>query len=416
MIAFLDMPSGISGDMFLGCLVDGGWPLAALEETIRRLKLPAGSWRVAQTPVMRGPLAATLLEVDAAEGDHHRHLSDILAIIAQSDLPAQVQARASAVFRRLAEAEAAVHGTSVEAIHFHEVGALDAIIDIVGVCAGLDALGVTQLYAGSVPLGEGWANTAHGHIPLPAPATLALLSAVHAPTRPAPGPGELVTPTGAALLAELAIFRRPPIRLQRVGQGAGRKEFGWPNVARLWFGEEDAGTGAPADRMPAASDTSLEYASLEYASMVVLETNIDDMNPELYAAAGAALFAGGAVDVWLTPIQMKKGRPAVLLSVLAPPEQEGRLAMILLRETTTLGVRVQPVGRYAAARALRTVATRYGPLAVKLKLVAGAVVGVKPEQDDCARLAAAQGVPVRAVYEAALAAAYAEFLAEQLPS
>lgn len=409
MIAFLDIPSGISGDMFLGCLVDGGWPLAALEETIQRLKLPAGSWRVAQTPVMRGPLAATLLEVDAAEGDHHRHLSDILAIIAQADLPVQVKTRASAVFRRLAEAEAAVHGASVETIHFHEVGALDAIIDIVGVCAGLDALGVTQLYAGSVPLGEGWANTAHGRIPLPAPATLALLSAARAPTRPAPGPGELVTPTGAALLAELASFRQPPMRLQRVGQGAGRKEFDWPNVARLWFGEED--TGRPAGGVQATPDTALEYTS-----MVVLETNIDDMNPELYAAASAALFAGGAVDVWLTPIQMKKGRPAVLLSVLAPPEQQGRLATILLQETTTLGVRVQPVGRYAAARALRTVATRYGPLAVKLKLVAGAVVGVKPEQDDCTRLAAAHGVPVRAVYEAALAAAYAEFLAEPVAS
>lgn len=407
MIAFLDMPSGISGDMFLGCLVDGGWPVAALEETIRQLHLPEGSWRVAQTPVMRGPLAATLLEVDAAEGDHHRHLSDILAIIAQADLPEGVKARASAVFRRLAEAEAAVHGTSVEAIHFHEVGALDAIIDIVGVCAGLDALGVTQLYAGSVPLGEGWANTAHGRIPLPAPATLALLTAAHAPTRPAPGPGELVTPTGAALLTELATFRRPSLRLQRIGLGAGRKEFAWPNVARLWFGEEDS---APVDGTQASPDTLLERAA-----MVVLETNIDDMNPELYSAASAALFAAGALDVWLTPIQMKKGRPGVMLSVLAPLEQEGRLAAVLLIETTTLGVRAQPVGRYAAAREMRSVATRYGTLAVKLKRVEGAVVGVKPEQADCARLAAEHAVPVRVVYEAALAAAYAEFMAEKIP-
>ncbi len=398
MIAYLDMPSGISGDMFLGCLVDAGWPLSALEETVSRLQLPAGSWRLAQTHVMRGPLTATLLEVDAAEGDHHRHLPDILAIIARADLPAAVKDRASAVFRRLAEAEAAVHGTTVDHIHFHEVGALDAIIDIVGVCAGLHALGVTQLYAGAVPLGEGWANTAHGPIPLPAPATLALLTAANAPTRPAPGRGELVTPTGAALLAELAVFRQPPMRLQRVGLGAGRKEFAWPNVARLWLAAAEV-------------DPHLAAGDVEHASMVVLETNIDDMNPELYAAASAALFAAGAADVWLTPIQMKKGRPGCMISVLAPLEQEAHFATILLRETTTLGVRAQPVGRYAAGREMRSVTTPYGTLAVKLKRVDGAVVGVKPEQDDCTRLAAAHDVPVRAVYEAALAAAYAEFMA-----
>lgn len=398
MIAYLDMPSGISGDMFLGCLVDAGWPLAALEETVARLNLPADSWRLAQTPVMRGPLAATLLQVDAAEGDHHRHLADILAIIAQADLPAAVKERASTVFTRLAGAEAAVHGTTVEHIHFHEVGALDAIIDIVGVCAGLHALGVTQLYAGSVPLGEGWANTAHGLLPLPAPATLALLTVAQAPTRPAPGPGELVTPTGAALLAELAIFSRPPMRLLRTGLGAGRKEFAWPNVARLWLGQAE---GVATPEPP---------SDIERTTMVVLETNIDDMNPELYAAASAALFAEGAVDVWLAPIQMKKGRPGVMLSALAPVDREARLAAILLRETTTLGVRTQPVGRYAAGREVRAVETRYGRLAVKLKRVDGVVVGVKPEQEDCARLAAEQSVPVRMVYEAALAAAYAEFV------
>ncbi|HXF61691.1 MAG TPA: nickel pincer cofactor biosynthesis protein LarC [Caldilineaceae bacterium] len=396
-IAYLDMPSGISGDMFLGCLVDAGWPLAELEATMARLGLPPGSWAVRQETVMRGPLAATLLQVSAAEGDHHRHLHDVLAIIDRGDLPPAAATRAKAVFRRLAEAEAAVHGTGVEEVHFHEVGALDAIIDIVGVCVGLHALGVTQLYAGSLPLGEGWANTAHGRIPLPAPATLALLAAVQAPTRPAPGPGELVTPTGAALLAELAIFRQPPMRLARIGLGAGRKEFAWPNVARLWLGEghEVAGNG-------------------EQHPLALLETNIDDMNPELYAAAAAALFAAGALDVWLTPIQMKKGRPGVQLSVLAPVEQEQPLVGVLLRETTTLGVRVQPVRRYAAGRELRRLTTPFGQVQVKLKVVNGQVVGAKPEQDDCIRLAAEQGVPVRMVYEAALAVAYAEFLDLQL--
>jgi uncharacterized protein (TIGR00299 family) protein len=246
-------------------------------------------------------------------------------------------------------------------------------------------------------VGEGWATTAHGRIPLPAPATLALLAAVHAPTRPAPGTGELVTPTGAALLAELANFRQPPLRLIRIGLGAGRKEFAWPNVARFWLGEADN-----EDNMPGGS---------EQRTLALLETNIDDMNPELYAAATAALFAAGARDVWLTPIQMKKGRPGVLLSVLAAEEQEARLVEVLLRETTTLGVRVQPVRRYAAERMQRTVTTSYGAVRVKLKLVEGVAVGAKPEHDDCARLAESSGAPVRQVYEAALAAAYSELVA-----
>jgi uncharacterized protein (TIGR00299 family) protein len=399
MIAYLDLPSGISGDMLLGCLVDAGWPVADLEATLARLNLPPGSWRVAQTRVMRGPLAATLLEVDAAVGDEHRHLHHIAEILDRADLPERVKTRSLAVFRRLAEAEAAVHGSSVEEVHFHEVGALDAIVDVVGVCAGLDALGITQLYAGGAPLGEGWTQSAHGRIPLPAPATLVLLAAAGAPTRPAPGPGELVTPTGAALLAELAIFRQPPMRLRRIGLGAGRKEFAWPNVARLWLAESLEAPTASA-------------APAEVETMVVLETNIDDMNPELYAAAGRALFAAGARDVWLTPIQMKKDRPALQLSVLAPQTDEAALVAVLLRETTTLGVRVQPVTRYAAARRAEVIATPYGEVRVKLKLIDGQPVGAKPEHDDCVQLAAAAGVPVRTVFEAALAAAYTRWLAQ----
>ncbi len=392
MIGYLDLPSGISGDMFLGCLVDAGWPLAELQATIHRLHLPptaAGpGWSIRAETVMRGPLRATLVAVDAAEGHVHRHLADIRQIIEAADLPATVREAAIRVFTRLAHAEAAVHGVSVEEIHFHEVGALDAIIDIVGVCAGLHALGIRRLYAGSVPLGEGWTRSAHGPIPLPAPATLALLAAVQAPTRPAPGPGELVTPTGAALLAELATFGQLPMAVQRVGLGAGRKEFEWPNLARLWLGEaiQPQSQGAP---------------------LVVLETNIDDMNPELYAAVSRQLFAHGALDVWATPIQMKKGRPGVLLSVLARAEQEGTLATLLLRESTTLGVRVYGVRRHEAERHLEMVETRFGPVPVKVKRVDGEVWGVKPEYEACVDVAEAHRVPVRLVYEAALAAGQA---------
>jgi uncharacterized protein (TIGR00299 family) protein len=274
------------------------------------------------------------------------------------------------------------------------VGALDAIIDVVGVCAGLEALAIDRLYASSMPLGEGWTKSAHGRIPLPAPATLAILARVGAPSRPAPGPGELVTPTGAALVAELAEFRQPPMRLQRTGLGAGRKEFDWPNVARLWLGQPEPEIAAE------------HYGDAQAEAMTLLETNIDDMNPELYASVSRALFAAGARDVWLTPIQMKKDRPAVQLSVLAMAADEAALVKTLLRETTTLGVRVQRVTRYAAERVVQRIATPFGEVQVKVKLVDGEAVGAKPEHDDCVRLAETHGVPVRVVYEAAAAAAY----------
>lgn len=375
--------------MFLGCLVDAGWPVGELEATITQLGLPAGSWTLTQTSVMRGPLRATLLDVRATVGDAHRHLHHIREIISRSRLPLPIQERAIAVFTRLATAEANVHGSTIEEVHFHEVGAIDAIIDIVGVCAGLAALGVERLYASGAPLGEGWTNSAHGRIPLPAPATLALLTAVNAPTRPAPGPGELVTPTGAALLAELATFHQPRMKLQRIGIGAGQKEFAWPNVARLWLGE-------PVDE----------------GALVQMETNIDDMNPELYAAVSDQLFAAGALDVWTTPIQMKKGRPAVLLGVLAPASREQVLADLLLRETTTLGLRVHTVHRHEAPRDFITVETPYGVIPVKRKWLYNRVVGVKPEYDACLRLAQEQGVSVRLVHEAAQVAAFALLSAE----
>lgn len=390
MIAYLDLPSGISGDMFLGCLVDAGWPVTELEATIARLRLPPASWALTQTSVMRGPLRATLVDVRATVGDAHRHLHHIREMITQSTLPLLIQERAVAVFTRLAAAEANVHGSTIEEVHFHEVGAIDAIIDIVGVCAGLAALGVERLYASGAPLGEGWTKSAHGPIPLPAPATLALLTAVNAPTRPAPGPGELVTPTGAALLAELATFHQPRMKLQRIGIGAGQKEFAWPNVARLWLG-----------------------ASVDDGLLVQMETNIDDMNPELYAAVSDQLFAAGALDVWTTPIQMKKGRPAVLLSVLAPASREQGLADILLRETTTLGLRVHIVQRHEAPRDFVTVETPYGAVPVKRKWLYNQVVGVKPEYEACLRLAQQQGVSVRLVHEAAQAAAYVLLTADE---
>lgn len=379
MIAYLDIPSGISGDMFLGCLVDAGWPIGALRETIHALNLPTDSWQVTEQSVMRGPLRATLVDVQAQVGDAHRHLADIRTIIEDAALSDMVKSRALAIFTRLAAAEADVHGATIDDVHFHEVGALDAIIDIVGVCAGLEALGVTQLYASGAPLGEGWTNSAHGRIPLPAPATLALLTAANAPTRPAPGPGELVTPTGAAILAELAMFQQPRMQLQRTGLGAGQKAFDWPNIARLWLGE-----------------------ALDGGQLVELETNIDDMNPEFYEPVRERLFAAGAVDVWTTSIGMKKGRPGLLLSVLGPAALEQTLVDILLQQTTTLGVRAHYVHRHEARRDFVTVETVYGKISVKQKWVYNELVSAKPEYEECLRLAQEHNVSVQLIHNAAL--------------
>jgi len=394
MIAYLDIPSGISGDIFLSCLVDAGWPLEELQGIPERLGLPPHVCVIGREDVVRGSMRATHVTVDTPETHVHRHLGDIEAMISGADLPQDVKETSVAVFTRLARAEAHVHGTTVEHVHFHEVGAVDAIVDIVGVCAGLHALGIETLFASPFPLGDGWTNSAHGRIPLPAPATLELLAEAGAPTVPAPGSGELVTPTGAALLCELADFRQPSFRLQRIGTGAGSKEFAWPNVARLWLGAQ----GERAD----------EY--------VVLETNIDDMNPELFPAVRHALEHGGALDVWTTPVQMKKERPATMLSVLAPAAMERALSEIIVRETTTLGVRVQRVHRYEAKRTFESVQTDYGPVCVKLKWVHDNVLGAKPEYEDCVQLAAKYGVPVRLVIEAAQAAANAQFRPGMAPS
>jgi uncharacterized protein (TIGR00299 family) protein len=385
MIAYLDLPSGLSGDMLLGCLIDCGWPPQRLRQTIEQLDLPAGDWAVQVQDVLKGPLRAKRVEVLVEEGRHRRGLADIRQILQSSKLPTSITERAVSIFTRLANAEAKVHGTTPEQIHFHEVGALDAIIDIVGGVTGLHELGVERLYASALPLGHGWTESAHGRLPLPAPATLELLATADAPTRPAPGPGELVTPTAAAILAELATFEQPMMTLSRIGTGAGQKEFAWPNVARLWLG--------------AAQSTG---------PIVQLETNIDDMNPQLYAAVSERLFAAGARDVWVTPVQMKKGRPGVVLSVLGAAADETTLADVMLRETTTLGVRVHLLHhRHEARREVREVVTDHGKLRVKIRWLGQEPAGAMPEYEDCRRLAEIAGVPVRTVYESATAACQA---------
>lgn len=389
-IAYFDCFSGASGDMMLGALLDAGLPLKRLQAELD--KLPLEGYELELERQVRQGMAGSKLHVRDTLGAHPaRYPQDVYATIEASTLSPEVKARSRAVFQRLARAEARVHGVPEDEIHFHEIGAVDTIVDIVGVVAGLDALGVTEVYASPLPLGNGFIKTEHGLLPVPAPATLAILSEVGAPTVPHPAQTELVTPTAAALLAELARFQRPAMKIQAVGVGFGDKELPWPNSLRVWLGEPFHPAQAEADQV------------------VLLECNLDDVTGETLGYAMERLFAAGALDVWFTSIYMKKNRPATMLSVLAPAGQAETLGLILLRETPTLGLRITPpLHRWKAGRRVREVQTPWGTVRVKDKLLGDEILASAPEYEDCARLAREHNVPLAQVYAAAQSAAAEE--------
>ncbi len=378
-IAYLDCYSGISGDMLLGALLDAGLNIDVLQAELARLRVDG--WTLRTERVTRAGIAATKAHVDLAESPQpHRRLPDILALIERSALDAGDKQRAANVFQRLADAEARVHGVERESIDFHEVGALDAIVDIVGSVVGLRLLGIERLYSSALPAGGGTARSAHGALPVPAPATLELIAAAHAPLAASTGdrPMEMVTPTGAALVTTLAAFERPPMHMTSVGYGAGgRDPEGWPNALRIWLGD------------------AIEPAR---PTMLLVETNIDDMNPEIYGYVQERLFAVGAADVWFQPIQMKKNRPGVMLSVLCSADREDAIAGVLLRETSTLGVRVSTVSRHEAQRESFEFESSLGPAAVKVKRLPGEPPRVAPEYEACRRIAEAREMPLAEVY------------------
>jgi uncharacterized protein (TIGR00299 family) protein len=377
-VAYFDCFSGASGDMILGALLDAGLTFETLQAEVLKLALPAGALRLEATQVQRAGFAATKLDVHVEEPPRHRSLAEVLSIVRGSALPAGDIERIEAVFRALGEVEAKVHGSSVEDVELHEVGAVDAMVDVTGCVAGLRLLGVEHVYVSPLPLGHGEGHGSHGELPLPAPATLELVARAGAPIVEGEGPrGELVTPTGAALLTTLGRFERPAMRLERVGYGAGgRDPAGRPNVLRVWLGE----TELPGRRMR------------------VIETNIDDMTAELLAYTQEALMAAGAADVWFTPIQMKKSRPATMLSVLCQEALESALVTLLLRETSTLGVRVRDVARYEAEREVFEFESSLGPVAVKVKRLPGEPPRVAPEYEVCRAIAQSRGLPLAEVY------------------
>jgi len=397
-IAYFDAPSGISGDMTLGALVDAGLPLAALADGLRAGLPTLDGYEIVAERVSQHGIGGTRVSVvlDPARPQPQRPWRAIRALLEECALPAPARENALTIFGALARAEAQIHGTSVEEVHFHEVGAVDSIVDIAGAALGLHLLGIEEVYCSPLSDGRGFTRSQHGIIPIPAPATLALLAAAGAPLREVPTERELVTPTGAAIVAALAEFRRPPLRLLAVGYGFGSRELPWPNALRLWLGEADESSDAPLTAAPAPSPT---HAERDEATLI--ETNIDDMNPQFYAPLIEHLLAAGALDAWLKPIIMKKGRPAITVAALAAPEHAEALAALIIEQTTTLGVRLTTTERRKAAREFATVTIPWGEVRVKLKRWRGTVVAAVPEYDDCAALATATGLPIATIHAAA---------------
>jgi len=383
-IGWLDLAAGASGDMLLGALVDAGVPLAVPAAAVAAL--PVEAVTLTTEAVSRHGLGATRVHVHAPPSDVHRTWADVRGILATAALPAAVRDGALAVFERLAVAEGRVHRVPADEVHFHEVGALDALADVVGVVAGFASLGLERLSASPVALGSGSAHGAHGVVPVPGPAVLELLAGV--PVVAGPVPAETCTPTGAALLAAHVQewTTLPPMRVARVGSGAGgRDPAELPNIVRLVLGD-------PVDAAPATG--------------LLLETNVDDLDPRLWPGVLTDLLAAGASDAWLTPVLMKKGRPAHTLSVLCRAAARDAVQAVVVSATSTIGLRVQPVQKVELARTQETVEVLGGTVGVKVARTGGQVVNVSVEFEDVAALARTLQLPAKEVLRAATAAAH----------
>lgn len=383
-VAYFDCFSGTSGDMILGALLQCGVEPKRLREALSSLKI--GDWTLQVESVTRHGIGALRVHVEAVdEATHGRHLHHIEQIISEAELPASVINQALAIFRRLGEAEAAVHQTDVQSLHFHEVGAVDAIVDIVGACLLLHMLGIQRVVCSPLPMGRGFVECMHGTIPLPAPAVVELTKGV--PTYGVDIEAELVTPTGAAILTTLAesFGPLPAMVMSQSGYGAGSRDLeNRPNLLRVVLGEDQA----PG----------------QVEEVAIIETNIDDMSPQFYETAMDRLFAAGALDVYLQPVIMKKSRPGTLLTVLCDPYLADNLAATLFAETSTLGVRITKAERRCMARHVSTVSTPYGEIRMKSARWGDQVVKAAPEYEDVRKAAENAGVPATQVWETAMLA------------
>lgn len=375
-IAYFDCCSGISGDMVLGALIDCGLDIKALRRELA--KLPVKDYSISASKDERHHIVGTNFSVRFKESQHHRAFKEIKTLISRSRLSPRVKGLSISIFETLAKAEAKVHGCKADDVHFHEVGAVDSIIDIVGTAIAIEYLGIEKVYASSLPLGSGWVNASHGKMPVPAPATLEILKDV--PIAKSIVASELTTPTGAAIIKTLAedFGSMPHMRIEKTGYGIGDKNFKEiPNILRVVIGKGDACS----------------------ERLFVLETNIDDMNPQIYDYLMSRLFKKGALDVFLIPIQMKKGRPAILLKALCNENKKDMLMNIIFEETTTIGIRSYEVDRRCLERNIKEVSTPYGKVKVKVSEKGGRLINIQPEYEDCKKIAEKENIPLKEVID-----------------
>jgi len=377
-IAYFDCFSGASGDMILGSLIDAGLSVRSLREELKKLRIPGIGLNVRK--VLKSGISATRVVVKAkGEKRHHRNLKEMLRIIDRSALDDELKKRSAEVFNRIAVAESEIHRAPEEEIHFHELGGLDSVVDIVGAIYGLRRMGLERIYVSKVNVGTGFVKCEHGILPVPAPAALSLMKGQ--PIYSSGVERELLTPTGAAILTSLSsgFGPMPSMVVERIGYGAGRDELSHPNVLRLMIGEPAATSGMER--------------------VIVIETNIDDMNPQFYDYVMERLLKLGVLEVFLTPILMKKSRPATLLTIISGPERVGSVIEFLLRETTTIGVRWHEEERVRADREMFTLQTKYGEIRFKLARWEGRTVNFSPEYEDCKKVALRNKVPLKTVFE-----------------
>jgi uncharacterized protein (TIGR00299 family) protein len=383
-IAYFDCFSGVSGDMILGALIDAGLDLQQLESELNKLEISGFTLKAERTA--RKGISGTRFLVHAE--DHiERHLRDIEEIIDHSALGDDIKIASKTIFNDLARAEANIHNKNPGEVHFHEIGGVDSIIDIVGSLLGIKMLGIEAVYASRIPVGTGFVECDHGILPLPAPATLELLKGI--PIYASGMEKELVTPTGIAILKNVAksFGIIPEMRMNRIGYGAGSRDLKIPNLLRVWVGE------------------ATEKREYEEDEIILIETNIDNMNPEFFGYASEKLLERGALDVFMTPIFMKKNRPGTLLSILITPDKLAETLSTVFEETTSLGIRLHRLERKILPRELITVDTIFGRVRVKVNQLSRESKNISPEYDDCKEIAAKQGIPLKQVYEEAKTAA-----------
>ncbi|MEK6599099.1 MAG: nickel pincer cofactor biosynthesis protein LarC [Deltaproteobacteria bacterium] len=376
--AYFDCCSGISGDMVLGALIDMGLDIKTLRRELSKLRIR--DYSISASKAERHHITGTSFKVKFKESRHHRTFTDIKNLINKSKLSAKVKELSVSIFFNLAKAEAKVHGCKVDEVHFHEVGAVDSIVDIVGTAIGMEQLEMENVYASPLPLGSGWVETTHGRMPVPAPAALELLRGV--PVATSLVESELTTPTGAAIIKTIAkgFGNMSQMKIEKIGYGIGNRDFKQiPNILRVVTGEGSGG--------------------LE--KLLMIETNIDDMNPQIYDYLMTRFFKKGALDVFLTPILMKKNRPAILLKVLCHENKKDSIIDTIFEETTSIGVRTYEVNRYCLERNMKQVSTSYGKVRIKISQKNGKPINYQPEYEDCKKIAEKKNVPLKDVMDSA---------------